>query len=96
MTEKTPESHETKDQGPPILFPEIIGISVLAILLPLPLAHLLLSGHVLAGFVALLFWLAALFSAVRLIWRRKYNFVWLPTLALIALFLVVKIFIESL
>jgi hypothetical protein len=32
-----------------ILFPEIVGVSVIALLLPLPLVHLLLVGHVFLG-----------------------------------------------
>jgi hypothetical protein len=37
--------------GPWILFPEIIGISVIALLSPLPLVHMMLSGQAFAGTV---------------------------------------------
>src|SRR6266568_496468 len=69
--------------GPWILFPEIIGISVLTLLLPLPLLHMMLSGQVFAGIVGFTFWLAALFYAVRFMRRRQYVLVWFPMLVMI-------------
>ncbi len=75
--------------GPWILFPEVIGTSVVALLLPLPLIHLIASGQVVAGGVGFVTWLAAVFFAVRFIRRRQYAFILLPLLALIGLFLVV-------
>ncbi len=84
----------TEDQGgklgPWILFPEIIGICVLAVLLPLPLVHMLLSGQALASIVGFAFWFAALFFAVLFIRRRQYVFVFLPMLAMLGLFFIVK------
>ena len=83
----------TEDQGEPglwILFPEIIFISVLALLLPLPLVHLLLSGQVLAGIAGFAFWFAALFFAVHFIRRRQYALASLPMLAMLGLFFIVQ------
>ncbi len=77
-------------QNPWILFPEIIFVSLLTLLLPLPLVHLLLSGQVFAGIVGFAFWLAALSFAVRLIRRQQYVLVWLPMFVMIGLFFIVK------
>jgi hypothetical protein len=73
-----------------ILFPEIIGISILTILLPLPLVHMLFSGQVLAGIVGFAIWFAALFCAVHFMRRRQYVLVWFPMLVMIGLFLAIK------
>lgn len=73
-----------------ILFPEIIGISLLTLLLPLPLVHMLLSGQVFAGILGFVFWLAALFFTVRFIWLRQYRLAWLPMLLMIGLFFLIK------
>jgi polyferredoxin len=84
----------TEDQGgkpgPWILFPEIIGVSVVALLLPLPLVHMVLSGKALAGAVGLAFWLVAVFFAVRLIRRRQYGLAYLPMLATAGLFFLIR------
>jgi len=64
-----------------LFFPEIIGVSILALLLPLPLLHLLLSGHVLASIAGFALWFVALFFAVRFIRRRQYGFAYFPMLA---------------
>ena len=77
-----------------ILFPEIIGISVLAVLLPLPLIHMLLSGQALAGIAGLTCWLAALLCAARFIRQRRYVLVWFPMLVMIGLFFIVKRFCD--
>jgi hypothetical protein len=76
--------------GPLILFPEVIGISILALLLPLPLAHMLISGQVLMGILGFAAWLAALFFAVLFIRRRQYALVWLPMLVMVGLFFVIR------
>ena len=83
---------EKKDDrpGPWVLFPEIIGASVIALLLPLPLVHMLLAGQVLEGIVGFELWLAALVFAVRFIRRRQYALVWFPMLVMIVLFLIIK------
>jgi glucan phosphoethanolaminetransferase (alkaline phosphatase superfamily) len=73
-----------------ILFPEIIGVSVIAVLLPFPLVHLLLSGRALAGFGGFLLWFAALFFTVRFIRRRQYGFACLPMLVLLCLFYLIQ------
>jgi hypothetical protein len=73
-----------------MLFPEVIGISILALLLPLPLVHMLLSGQVFMGIVGFVFWFAALFFAVRFIRRRQYVLVWLPMLVMVGSFLIIK------
>ena len=76
--------------GPWILFPEVIGISVLALLLPLPLVHMLLAGQVFAGIVGFAFWLVALLFAVLFIRRRQYVLVWLPMLVMVGLFFAIR------
>jgi hypothetical protein len=81
---------ETKEKaGAWILFPEIGGIALLAVLLPLPLIHFVWSGHVLAGSAGLLLWLAAVVFAVRCIRRRQYGLAYLPMLAILGLFVAV-------
>lgn len=75
--------------GPWILSPEIIGISIIALLLPLPLVHLLMAGHAVYGIAGLLIWLAAIFFFVRLIRRRHYGLAYLPMLGIVVLFFVV-------
>ena len=72
-----------------ILFPDIIRIAILAVLLPLPLVHLLLSGQALEGSVGLALWAAALYSTVRFLRRRLYLQAWIPMLVLVGLFLTV-------
>jgi len=76
--------------GPWILFPEIIGISVLALLLPLPLVHMLLSGQMLASIAGFAFWFAALFFAVRFIRRRQYGLVYFPMFAMVGLYFIIR------
>ncbi len=84
----------TEDQGggpgPWILFPEIIGISVIALLLPFPLVHMVLSGQALAGTTGFAFWLVAVFLAVRFIRRRQYGLAYLPMLVLVGLFFLIR------
>jgi hypothetical protein len=72
--------------GPWILFPEIIGISIIALLLPLPLVHLLMAGHAFYGTAGLLIWLASTFYSVRFIRRRDYGLACLPMLGVVVLF----------
>lgn len=73
-----------------ILFPEIIGTSIVALFLSLPPVHMLLSGQVFAGIVGLVLWLAALLCAIRFMWRRQYALVWLPMLVMIGLLFFVR------
>jgi hypothetical protein len=75
--------------GPWILFPEIIGVSIIGLLLPLPLVHLLLEGHALLGASGLLVWAVAVFFTVQLIRRRQYGFACLPMGVIAGLFLIV-------
>ena len=75
--------------GPWILFPEIAGISVIGLLLPLPLVHLLLAGHAFLGASGLLVWLVAVFFTVKFIRRRQYGFAYLPMGVIAGLFLIV-------
>jgi hypothetical protein len=75
--------------GPWILFPEIIVISIIGLLLPLPLVHLLLAGHALLGTAGLLVWLAAVFFSVLFVRRRQYGLAFLPMIATAGLFLLV-------
>lgn len=75
--------------GPWILFPEIIGVSVIGLLLPLPLIHLLFAGHAFLGTAGLLVWLAAVFFSVRFIRRRQYGLAYLPLAVIVGLFLIV-------
>jgi len=75
--------------GPWILFPEIIGISIIGLLLPLPLVHLLLAGHAFLGASGLLVWLVAVFFTVKFIRRRQYGFAYLPMGVIAGLFLIV-------
>ena len=84
-----PEEQDERRESPMILFPEIIGVSIIALLLPLPLIHLLLSGHALASIAGFVLWSTALFFIVRFIRRRQYGFAYLPMLALIGLFYIV-------
>jgi hypothetical protein len=85
-----PEEQEDRRESPLILFPEIIGISVLALLLPLPLVHLLLSGHALAGIGGFVLWFSAVFFAVRFIRRRQYGLAYLPMLVLLLLVYIIQ------
>jgi hypothetical protein len=67
------EQKQNERAGLWMLFPEIIGISILTLCLPLPLVHMLLSGQVLAGVLGFILWFAALFFTVRFIWLRQYH-----------------------
>jgi hypothetical protein len=84
-----PKDQNDRPNGPWILFPEIIGVTVVALLLPLPLVHLLLSGHALAGIAGFALWFTALFFTVRFIRRRQYVFAYLPMLVVIGLFYII-------
>lgn len=75
--------------GPWILFPEIIGIAIIGLLLPLPLFHLLFAGHAFLGASGLLVWLVAVFFTVKFIRRRQYGFAYLLMGVIAALFLIV-------
>ncbi len=76
--------------SPWILFPEIIGVSIIALLLPLPLSHMLASGQTLAGAIGFVGWFVALFFAGRFIRRRQYGLVLLPMAAMLGFFFVVQ------
>lgn len=78
------------EPGPWILFPEIIGTSVVAVMLPLPLLQMLLSGQALVGIAGFTFWLGALFYAVRFTRQRRYGLVLFPMLVMWALLLIVR------
>jgi polyferredoxin len=84
-----PKEQDDRRDSPWILFPEIIGVSVIAVLLPLPLVHLLLSGHALAGIAGLVVWFTALLFSVRFIRRRKYGLAYLPMLVIVGLFYII-------
>jgi polyferredoxin len=87
------QTMSTEDQGgkpgPWILFPEIIGISMIALLLPLPLVHMLLSGQAFAGIVGFAVWLVAVSLAVRFIRRHQYGLAYLPMFGLLGLFFLI-------
>jgi hypothetical protein len=83
-------ANEQRDgPGPWILFPDIIGTSIIGVLLPLPLVHLLLAGHALLGALGLLVWAGAVFFTIRFIRRRQYGFACLPLGVIAGLFLIV-------
>jgi hypothetical protein len=82
------EEHD-EQPGPWILFPEIIGTTVLALLLPLPLVHLLWSGHVLTGIGGFAVWVTGVFFTVVFLRRRQYGLACLPMLAIAGLFLII-------
>ena len=84
------DKKQSDELGPLILFPEVTGISILALLLPVPLVHMLLSGQVFMGIIGFVFWFAALFFAVRFVRRRQHGLVWLPMLVMVGLFLIIK------
>jgi hypothetical protein len=82
--------NEQRDGPRPwIVFPEIIGISIIGLLLPLPLVHLLLAGHAFVGASGFLVWLVAVFFSVRFMRRRQYGFAYLPMGVIAGLFLIV-------
>lgn len=83
------DNDQTDGPGPWILFPEIIGISIIALLLPLPLIHLLLSGHAVLGASGFFVWLVAVCFTVRFIRRRQYGFAYLPMGIIAGRFLIV-------
>jgi len=68
----------------------MIGLSVAALLLPLPLVHLLVSGHALVGITALFLWLVSVWFAVLSIRRRRYGLAYLPMLPIAGLFFIVQ------
>ena len=72
-----------------MLFPEVIGVLISGVLLPLPLLHLAVSGHALLGITGLLLWLSAAIFTVFFIRRRQYGMAYFPMLALICLFIAV-------
>jgi hypothetical protein len=76
-------------RGPWTLFPEIIGISIIALLLPLPLVHMLMSGQALAGTGGFALWFAAVFLTVRFIRRRQYGLAYFPMLSIAGLFFII-------
>ena len=69
---------------------EIIFISTIALVLPVPLVHMLLSGHKLAGVTGFALWFAALFFTVRFMRRRQYALAWLPMLTILGLFFIIR------
>jgi len=52
---------------------DFIFVFFAALFMPLPMVHLLLSGHALIGTSGLLVWLAGAFFTVRFIRRRQYD-----------------------
>jgi hypothetical protein len=89
-----PKTMNTEEQGgghgPLILFPEIIGISILTLLLPFPLAHMLLSGRALLSIAGFALWFGALFFAVCFTRRRQYVLIYLPMLAMVGLYFIIR------
>ena len=83
---------QTGGPGPWIIFPEIIGVFLLALLLPLPLIHLVVSGYALKGIAGLGLWLLAVLLGARFIRRRRYGLAYLPMLMLIGVFLIIQKF----
>jgi len=87
---ETMSANDQRDcPSPWILFPEICGVSIIGLLLPLPLVHLLLAGHAGLGATGLLVWGAAVGFSVRFIRRRQYGLAYLPMVVIAVLFLVV-------
>ena len=84
-----PKEQDERRESPLILFPEIIGVSIIAVLLPLPLVHLVLSGYAPAGIAGLVVWFTALVFTVRFIRRREYGLAYLPMLVIIGLFYII-------
>jgi len=80
-----PEERDDGHLGPWILFPEIIGVSILVIVALVCLVRLLLSGYVLAGLAGLALWSTVVFFAVRFIRRRQYFLAYLLILAILGL-----------
>lgn len=85
-----PQEQKVRRESPIILFPEIIGVSIVALLAPVYLVKILLSGQVLAGAAGLALWSVALFFTVRFIGRRQYGFAYLPMLAMLGLYFVIQ------
>ena len=80
------DEQDGSSESPMILFPEILGVAVMAIVTPVCLVKLFLSGHVIASIVGFVFWFTALFFTVRFIKRRQYFFAYLPMLAILGLY----------
>jgi hypothetical protein len=81
-----PEEENEQSESPVILFPEIIGVSIVTLLAPVGLIKLLVSGHAVVGMVGFALWFVALLFTVRLIRRRQYGFALLPMMALLGLY----------
>jgi hypothetical protein len=61
-----------------------------AVLLLLPLVHMLLSGQALAGILGLALWLVAVLLSVHFVRRRKYGLVLVPMLAMAGVFFAIQ------
>jgi hypothetical protein len=72
-----------------ILFPEIIGVSLMAIIMPFLLVKMLRAGHLLASVAGFLVWGIALFIAVSCIRRRQYALAYLPMIVIFGLYFLV-------
>lgn len=84
------DEQKVRRESPIILFPEIIGVSLVALLAPAYLVRILLSGQMTAGIAGLALWFIALFFTVRFIWRRQYIFAYLPMIAMLGLYYVIQ------
>ena len=84
------EEQGDKRGGPMILFPEILGLAVMAIAAPIYLIKILVSGQALVGIAGLVIWFTALLITARLIWRRQYFFAYLIMLAIFGLYYIIQ------
>tara|TARA_R110002072_G_scaffold14582_8_gene60188 strand:- start:37755 stop:38033 length:279 start_codon:yes stop_codon:yes gene_type:complete len=64
--------------GPWLIFPEIIGVAVVAILAPFSLIEMYSNGKIIVPIIGFCCWLIALVYTVIFIKKGQYYLAWLP------------------
>jgi hypothetical protein len=72
------------------IFPEVLGVLVVAVYLHFCFVHMPPAGQVLVGAAGFALWLAALFFAIRFMLRRKFGLAIFPMLALLGIFSILE------
>lgn len=75
-----PDSNRPSINQPWIVFPEIIGATIVAIYAPFHLAKMFMAGHIALSFLGSVCWLAGIFGTALCLRYRLYPLTFLPML----------------
>ena len=88
--ENEPLERDNRHRSPLILFPEIIGVSRMAILMPFLLVKMLLAGQALEAGFGFLLWAGALIFMMCCLRRRHYYLAYLPMIVIFGLYFLLQ------